>query len=323
VSGRIPSPVLVVLGASLFGTIGTARVLGPDAPAAGVGALRMLGAAVVLALLAGRGPGRTWLADLRRPDTLLAGRGRGGAWSAELRRPHTLLAGVAQALFQLTFLAAVVETGVAVGTLVAIGSAPLLAGAVSRRVSRGWALATAVAVVGLVLLVLGGGGARLSAVGVALALGAGASYAGYTVATARALRDGAEPGVTAAVTFAVAGAVLLPALALTDLGWVGSASGLLMVAYLALVPTVLAYRLFTAGLAGVPPATASTLALAEPVVATVLGVAVLGERLGALGWAGAALVLAGLVLAARDAVGPQRPDRAPLKSEPARPGTDA
>jgi DME family drug/metabolite transporter len=75
-----------------------------------------------------------------------------------------------------------------------------------------------------------------------------------------------------------------------------------MAAYLALVPTVLAYRMFTVGLRGIAPPTASTLALAEPVVATVLGVAVLGERLGGLGWVGAALVLAGLALAGRDAL---------------------
>ena len=36
--------------------------------------------------------------------------------------------------------------------------------------------------------------------------------------------------------------------------------------------------------------------LAEPVVATFLGVVVLGESLTALGWVGAALVLAGLAL---------------------------
>ncbi|HKG50012.1 MAG TPA: EamA family transporter [Actinomycetales bacterium] len=279
---RLPGPALVVLAASLFGTIGTARVLGPAAPAAGVGALRMLGAGLLLALLARRCPAESW--------------------RAEARRPHTLVAGLGQALFQLTFLAAVVSTGVAVGTLVAIGSAPLLAGLVSRRVSPAWAVATAVSVCGLTLLVLEGGGARLSATGVALALGAGASYAGYTLATARALDDGAEPAVTAAVAFCLAGAVLLPALAVTDLRWLASASGLAMVAYLALVPTVLAYRIFTAGLRGIAPATASTLALAEPVVATVLGVVVLGEQLGLLGWVGAALVLAGLVLAGRDAV---------------------
>jgi DME family drug/metabolite transporter len=93
--------------------------------------------------------------------------------------------------------------------------------------------------------------------------------------------------------------VLLPWLALSDAGWLATGSGWLMVGYLALVPTVLAYRLFARGLRHVPPSTASTMALAEPVVATLLGVAVLDERLSVVGWVGAALVLAGLVLVAR------------------------
>jgi DME family drug/metabolite transporter len=317
---RLPSPVLVVLAASLFGTIGTARVLGPDAPAAGVGAVRMLGAALGLGLLAALTRRPTGPAGAVAPGRS-GGRSRSAPpvpWAAEFRRPATLVAGVGQAMFQLTFLAAVVRTGVAVGTLVAIGSAPLLAGLVSRRVSAGWAVATAVAVAGLALLVLGGGAARPSAAGIGLALGAGASYAGYTLATARALDDGAEPGRTAAVAFAVAGLVLSPALAVTDVGWLGSPSGLAMAAYLAVVPTVLGYRLFTAGLGGVVPATASTLALAEPVVATLLGVLALGERLGGVGWAGAALVLVGLALAAREALAGR--NRAPVPTTA--PGAD-
>jgi DME family drug/metabolite transporter len=42
-----------------------------------------------------------------------------------------------------------------------------------------------------------------------------------------------------------------------------------------------------------------TLTLAEPLTAAVLSTALLGERLGAWGWLGAALVASGLVLAAR------------------------
>ena len=272
-------PSLMLAAAALFGTIGTARLLGPDAPAAGVGAVRLGLAAIILVALA----------QVR------------GGWVAQLRRGPTLVAGLAQAAFQVTFLGAVVQTGVAVGTLVAIGSAPLLAGLLARQVSRQWLLATGVAVAGLVLLVLGGAGARLSPSGLLLALGAGASYATYVVATARALDDGSAPALVTAVAFGVAAVLLSPALWLTDLAWVGTGSGWLMVGYLALVPTVLAYRLLAGALVLVPPATAQTLALAEPVVATVLGVVVLGERLAPLGWAGAALVLAGLMLVARRA----------------------
>ena len=272
-------PSLILAAAALFGTIGTARLLGPDAPAAGVGAVRAGLAAIVLVAVA-------------------RARAQGG-WVAQLRRGPTVVAGIAQAAFQVTFLAAVVQTGVAVGTLVAIGSAPLLAGLLTRQATRSWLFATGVAVAGLVLLVLGGGGTRLAPTGLLLALGAGASYATYLVATARALDDGAAPALVTAVAFGLAAALLSPALLLTDLGWLGTGSGWLMVVYLALVPTVLAYRLLADALTRLPPATAQTLALAEPVVATVLGVLVLGERLSPVGWVGAALVLAGLGLVAR------------------------
>ena len=50
------------------------------------------------------------------------------------------------------------------------------------------------------------------------------------------------------------------------------------------------------GLRILPAGPVATLVLAEPVVATVLGVVVLGERLGPAGWVGCLLVLAGLAL---------------------------
>jgi drug/metabolite transporter, DME family len=274
---------LVLSGACLFGTIGTARVLGPTSPSGSVGAVRVLLAAVVLVALA----------HVTRPG--------GDGWKVEWRRTSTLVAGATQAAFQLTFLAAVLHTGVAVGTLVAIGSAPVVAGLLTRQVSRTWMAATSVALGGLVLLVLGGGGARLSLSGLLLAVGAGTAYGVYLVATSRAVRQGAPPALTTAVAFTVAAVVLLPWLALEDASWLRTGSGWLMVGYLALVPTVLAYRLFARGLRRVPPSTASTMGLAEPVVATALGVALLGERLSVVGWVGAALVLVGLVLVARRA----------------------
>ena len=121
----------------------------------------------------------------------------------------------------------------------------------------------------------------------------------YMVATSRAVTQGAPPALTTAVAFSVAAVVLLPWLVTEDAGWIGTASGWAMVVYLALVPTVLAYRLFARGLTQMPASTASTIALAEPVVAMVLGVVLLDERLSVVGWIGAALVLTGLVLVSR------------------------
>ena len=271
--------LLVVAAAALFGTIGTARVLGPEASSWSVGALRLLLAAVALVALA------AWR-DGWRPT-----------WRLTLR-PESLLAGGGQAAFQLTFLTAVELTGVAVTTLVAIGSAPLLTGLVTRSVTRAWVVATAIALTGLALLVAGGSVDPLDPTGLVLAVGAGAAYAGYTVASSRLAADAPPSSVTAA-GFVVAAALLAPALAFTDNRWAVTGEGLALVLYLALAATALAYLLFVTGLRAVPPATAQTMGLAEPVVATVLGIAVLDERLRPVGLIGIALVLAALVLLAR------------------------
>src|SRR3954464_4310079 len=108
------SRVLVLLAAVCFGTTGTAQALGPDGLApAGVGAARLLAGGPLLLLVAlvrhGAGP----LTRVPRGPAL------------------TAAAGVA--VYQLAFFAAVKDTGVAVGTIVALGSAPTLAGGV------GWA----------------------------------------------------------------------------------------------------------------------------------------------------------------------------------------
>lgn len=272
--------LLVVTATSLFGTIGTARVLGPSASSWSLGALRMLLAVAVLVAVA------AWLD------------GRGVAWGLVPRR-DSLLAGAGQATFQVTFLTAVELTGVAVATLVAIGSAPLLTGLLTRSVTRRWAVATALAVLGLGLLV-SGSVAPLSGTGLLLALGAGLAYAVYTTASSR-LTSHAPPASVTAAGFIVAAAVLAPALLVTDSSWLASVAGTGLLVYLALVATALAYLLFVTGLRAVPAASAQTLGLTEPVVATALGVLVLGEALRPVGLLGAALVLCGLAVLAAGA----------------------
>lgn len=82
------------------------------------------------------------------------------------------------------------------------------------------------------------------------------------------------------------------------LGEVGSPGGVALAVYLGAVPTALAYVLFARGLRHLPAGEVATLTLAEPVTATALGVAVLGERPGAIAALGVLLVLAGLAVLA-------------------------
>ena len=275
--------LLVCAGAGLFGTIGTARALGPDD--ASSSAITLVRLAVAISLM--------WIA--------VVATGRCRMLAPVLRSGPVWGAGLAQAVFQVSFLSAVTRVGVATGTLVAIGMTPLLTGLFqvvrTRHLARTWVLATGCGLVGLVLLV--GIGDRADTVGLLLALTASAAYATFIVLGGSIGARGLDITTVLPVVFTVAAAVQLPALAFADWGWLATDSGRWMVLYLALVPTVLAYALFNRGLVGVDSATASTVGLVEPLVATVLAVLVLDESLTPVQAVGAVLVGAGVLLAAR------------------------
>jgi DME family drug/metabolite transporter len=277
----------VLLAALCFGTTGTAQALGPDGLApAGVGAGRILVGGALLVAVA-----------------LFAG---GLAPFMRLRRGPVLVAAAGVAAYQLSFFAAVADTGVAVGTIVALGSAPALAGGIEwalerRAPTRAWAMATALACAGVALLALSGTDASISLPGVGLALCAGASYAAYTLAAKRLLVAGHTPETVMAAAFGLGAIALLPVLVLTGAGWLGTPGGAALVLFLGTVPTAVAYLLFARGLRRLSAGETATLTLAEPLTAALLGVLVLSERMSAPAAAGAALILAGLlVLAAPD-----------------------
>lgn len=171
-------------------------------------------------------------------------------------------------------------------------------------------MATAVCVAGLVLLSapdLEGG----SAVGLLLALGAGLCIAGYNVAAKVQLDRGASPLEVPAGSFALGGILLLPVLATQPLRWLGEPSGLALALYLGVATMAVANVLLARGIRGLTAGSATTLMLADPVVATILGVVVLGETLAPVAALGVLLVLAGLllqgILVARETPGEPEP----------------
>ena len=271
---------LVLLAAVAFGTTGTAQALGPDgSDPVTVGAARIVLGGALLALI----------------GHFLAPR-------STTRWPFGLIvaSGVAVALYQLSFFEAVDRTGVAIGTVVALGSAPAMTGALARvmngtPLTGRWAGCTAMATAGILLLVLSGRSAKVEPTGVLLAFAAGSGYAFYTVAAKRMLDDGHAPEAVMGRAFGMGAILLLPFVLLGDMGWAASGDGAAMAIYLALVPTVLAYVAFARGLRGLTPGDTATLTLAEPVTAAALGALVLGERPGALAIAGALLVLGAIV----------------------------
>jgi drug/metabolite transporter, DME family len=278
----------VLLAACLWGTTGTVRTSVGAASNVSIAAVRIvLGGAVLLALAlaAGRGSG------LRR---LVAGR---------RNRLPLLVGAVAVAVYQTAFFAAAARTGVAVGTVVTIGSAPAFAGLLSvglRRgpLSRRWLAATAGAVAGCAALALAGGGAGAGPepLGIVLALASGGSYAVYATVLSALVARGEEDRAVTGALFGGAAVLMAPSLLSGSAGWVLTGRGAVVALYLGVLTTAGGYLLFARGLRTTPATTATTLTLAEPAVAAVLGVAVLDEALGGTALAGIALVAASLVL---------------------------
>jgi DME family drug/metabolite transporter len=279
-----------VLAGLLWGTggitgtlLGTAAGLSPLA----VAALRLLaGGALIVAVLVI--PGRRW------PS------GR-AAWA------RIGVTGLLAATFQAAYFSAVSLTSVSLATLVTIGATPVIVLAAElllgrRRLDKSSVTRTALALAGLGLLIgLPSGGYGAAAVGesAAMALLAAAGFAALTLTGATPVPGLSEETVTG-LGFTAGGLLLLPLAALAGgVAFRPTLAALGWLAALAAGPTAAAYTLYFRGLRRVPAGTGALLSLLEPLTATVLSVAFLGNRLSPTGIAGAVLLAAAVLSAAR------------------------
>ncbi|MES5823964.1 EamA family transporter [Streptomyces sp. RG80] len=223
--------------------------------------------------------------------------------------------GLGLAVFQTGYFAAVAATGLAVATVVTLGAGPVLVALGARltlgeRLGRAGAVAVGGALAGLGVLTLGGEGTTVRPWGVLLGLVSAAGGSAMTLLTRHWGRDGrVDAAGTSVGVFAVAGVLLLP-FALAE-GLVPHTARpallLCLLAYLAAVPTALAYALYFAGAAAVRSATVSVIMLLEPVSAAGLAVVLLGEHLTAPTLAGTLLMLGSVTgLAVAEARGARR-----------------
>lgn len=308
----------VLAAALLFGTTGTSQALGPEGTTPlSIGAVRLVIGGTVLAIvafvLARRHHARAARTPTRAPRRRLG------------MRPLALMAlsGASLVIYQPLFFWGTGRNGVAIGTVVALGSAPVLAGlmewALTRRTpGRVWMLATSVATVGVVLLGFGGGALSANTggtdlIGLLASVAAGASFAVIANAQRRLLDGGWDPFTVVGAMGAVAAAISVLVLPFIDLSWLGSDRGLAAALWLGVGTLAAAYMLFTWGLSGLTAATAATLTLGEPLTASLLGIVVLGERLSSLAIVGLVVLGVGLILLAWGSRSPR--DLAPFALE--------
>ena len=281
----------LVLASVLWGTTGTAAsFLPPDVSPLAIGASTMTVGGILLFCVSARGS----IAALR---------------DAASRR-WLLIGAVGVVVYPLAFYSAMDLAGVAIGNVVALGSGPVFAAILEwvwerRGLSTRWVISTVVAIVGIVLLSLGGHGvgsdvdaAASDTVvpGVLLGLLAGLAYALYTYASTRAISTGHAGRSVMGGMFGVGAVALLPVLLLTGGPLLQSWHSVGIAGYLAFGPMFIAYLLFGFGLRSLRSSVATTITLLEPIVATLLAVAIVGERLDVIGWVGLSLVFMGVAV---------------------------
>ncbi len=286
-------PIPILAAAALWGSTGTAASFAPSGTsAAAIGSAGLLLGGALLFATTRRGAART--RSVRRA---------GDRWLF-------VLGAVAVAGYPVTFYPAVARTGVAMATVIALGSAPVFAGLLAWFTGQGrpaarWAAATLLAVSGCAVMVLGpvlgGKGQEIDLFGVGLAACGGLTYAIYSMLGGRLIARGHDSGAVMGVMFGGAAVLVLPVVLGSGMHWLASPRGAAVALHLAVFTTFLAYRLFGYGLRHTTVTTATTLTLAEPAVAALLGVTVVGERLPLVSWCGMGVLAVSLLLLARPA----------------------
>lgn len=274
----------VIAAGICFGTTGTTQALGPDGISSlSIGSARLLVGAFFLYL---------YIKIAKIP-------------SAAIPKMAMWLSALGILSYQLTFFSAVKQTGVAIGTVTALGSVPALTGLLDYLIykvkpTKRWFIATVITTTGIVALGTANGVSDFDLGGFVLAIIAGGSFGLLAVSSKRALSSGVDSTYLMFKVFSLAALLSIPVLLINGTSWLGTSGGAVMIIWLGLIPTALAYILYAKGLKGIAPGVASTLILAEPATATILAAVVLNETINLQGWAGIATVAIGLVYLSRE-----------------------
>ncbi|MEZ9239213.1 EamA family transporter [Vibrio splendidus] len=288
---------LAILFASiLWGTTGTAASFAPNLSPLAIGAFSM-------------GVGGLMQAGLAYRKILFA-------FDKLLQNKKLLtVSALALAVYPLAFYSSMKLSGVAVGTVVSIATAPffsaLLECLISKKnnINKRWLTSFSIGVVGIGLLVFSESsstnesGDDLKLLGIALGLVAGLCYAIYSWATKALIDKGIKSQAAMGSIFGLGAMLLLPTLWFTGENLFSSQINVLVISYLTLIPQCLGYIAFSFGLRHVTASSANLLTLFEPVVAAVLAVCVVGELIPFIGWLGMFLIVLCLLIQSKPSKG--------------------
>ena len=283
--------IAVVIAAVLWGTTGTAATFAPQVSPLGIASVTMGVGGLLLALVAAR--------PIARHKTELFN-----------NRLLVLAAAVNVAIYPLAFYSSMKLSGVAVGNVISIGLAPIAAALIEwtfdkQPLNRRWLISIAFGITGVVCLATAKPASSFentatswhNNVGILLGLVAAFTYAMYSWIARRLIDRGIASRAAMGSMFGLGALLLMPVLFVTGAPLLASVNNFSVGLYLAVVPMFLAYLLFGRGLTVVRASLATTITLLEPVVAALLAVMVVGEKLSLTGWFGIGLISACLLIA--------------------------
>lgn len=278
----------VTLASVFWGTTGTAASFTPNVSPLATGAFAMGICGILLMLTSAK--------RLVQERALLCG------------VKKTLIFGaLSVAIYPLAFYSSMRFSGVAIGTVISIASAPFFSMLLERLISKKaislrWTVSFILGALGILFLTLGKqhlvGGVSdhsLHYLGIILGFVAGLTYATYSWAARQMIEKGVSSNAAMASMFGSAALILLPSLFITGDNLFSGTLNTCVALYMACVPMFLGYVLFGYALRYIEASTATLITLLEPAIATLFAIVVVGERFHAIGWIG--MLCIGLCLA--------------------------
>ncbi|QEN09427.1 EamA family transporter [Oceanispirochaeta crateris] len=281
-----------VLAASfLWGTTGTAATFAPDVNPIAIGAAAM-GIGGIMQFLSARGLISIYRNVLVQQWRLL------------------LIGSVAIGVYPLTFYTSMKLAGVAVGTVISIGLAPLISALLEsiidrKKLSMKWKMGALIGILGVVLLCLTKSGQQSNEIqmmyykktfGVLTGVLAAFTYALFSYVAHKLMKRGVASRAAMGSLFGLGGAILLPVLLFTGKSFLNSWLNLAVGMYMATIPMFIGYLFFGYGLSKINASMATTLSLFEPAVATLFAVIIVGEQISLTAWYGIGLIIACLFI---------------------------
>lgn len=221
-------------------------------------------------------------------------------------RRFLIVGAFAVAIYPLAFYSSMRLSGVTIGTVVSIGSAPILSAIIeyfSRdfQVNKQWATGALLGIIGMVMLAFSDNASTTIQntyvyLGILLGLVAGFTYALYSWSARQLMLKGINTKAAMGATFGCGGLLLIPVMLITGSAFFTLWTNIAVGFYMALIPMFLGYLCYGFGLSRISASMATTITLLEPVVATILAMLIVGEYLSIIGWIGMLLIFICLIM---------------------------